>query len=107
MRGQANVLSRMTAIFAGLFFFLSLLMAWSVGEPGTRASRSIMDNVPHRRPPRPRRRAAARPPRHRPAPTPGGALSADPLGTTADDRPFPPPKLLRREDIPMAASNQI
>jgi preprotein translocase subunit SecG len=45
VRGQANVLSRATAIFAGLFFFLSLLMAWSVGEPGTRASRSIMDNV--------------------------------------------------------------
>ena len=45
VRGQANVLSRATAIFAGLFFFLSLLMAWSVGESGTRASRSIMDNV--------------------------------------------------------------
>jgi preprotein translocase subunit SecG len=45
VRGQANVLSRATAIFAGLFFFLSLLMAWSVGEPGQRASRSIMDNV--------------------------------------------------------------
>ena len=39
VRGQANVLSRATAIFAGLFFFLSLLMAWSVSEPGTRASR--------------------------------------------------------------------
>ncbi|WP_428661810.1 preprotein translocase subunit SecG [Reyranella sp.] len=46
VRGQANVLSRMTAIFAGIFFFLSLLMAWSVGEPGSRSSRSIMDNVP-------------------------------------------------------------
>jgi preprotein translocase subunit SecG len=45
VRGQANVLSRATAIFAGLFFFLSLLMAWSVGDPGARASRSIMDNV--------------------------------------------------------------
>jgi preprotein translocase subunit SecG len=46
VRGQTNVLSRMTAIFAGIFFFLSLLMAWSVGEPGSRSSRSIMDNVP-------------------------------------------------------------
>ena len=46
VRGQANVLSRATAIFAGLFFFLSLLMAWSVSEPGTRASRSIMDTAP-------------------------------------------------------------
>ena len=36
----------MTAIFAGIFFFLSLLMAWSVGEPGARTTRSIMDNVP-------------------------------------------------------------
>ena len=45
VRGQANVLSRATAIFAGMFFFLSLLMAWSVGDPGARASRSIMDNV--------------------------------------------------------------
>jgi preprotein translocase subunit SecG len=46
VRGQANVLSRMTAIFAAIFFFLSLLMAWSVGEPGARSSRSIMDNAP-------------------------------------------------------------
>jgi preprotein translocase subunit SecG len=46
VRGQANVLSRMTAIFAGIFFFLSMLMAWSVGEPGARSSRSIMDNAP-------------------------------------------------------------
>src|SRR3954465_9166118 len=46
VRGQANVLSRMTAIFAGIFFFLSLLMAWSVGDPGQRSTRSIMDNAP-------------------------------------------------------------
>ncbi|MBV8394494.1 MAG: preprotein translocase subunit SecG [Alphaproteobacteria bacterium] len=45
VRGQANVLSRMTAILAGIFFFLSLLMAWSLGGP-TRASGSIMDNLP-------------------------------------------------------------
>jgi len=44
VRGQANVLSRATAIFAGLFFFLSLLMAWSVGTPVT--NRSFMDNLP-------------------------------------------------------------
>ena len=46
VRGQANVLSRMTAIFAGIFFFLSLVMAWSVGDPGARSTRSIMDSVP-------------------------------------------------------------
>jgi preprotein translocase subunit SecG len=46
VRGQANVLSRMTAIFASIFFFLSLVMAWSVGEPGSRSTRSIMDNLP-------------------------------------------------------------
>jgi preprotein translocase subunit SecG len=45
VRGQANVLSRATAIFAGMFFFLSLLMAWSVGGPTT-TSRSIMDTAP-------------------------------------------------------------
>jgi preprotein translocase subunit SecG len=45
VRGQANVLSRMTAIFAGIFFFLSLLMAWSVNSP-TRNAGSIMDSVP-------------------------------------------------------------
>src|SRR5580765_8863451 len=45
VRGQANVLSRMTAIFAGIFFFLSLVMAWSMTDP-SRASRSIMDNTP-------------------------------------------------------------
>jgi preprotein translocase subunit SecG len=45
VRGQANVLSRMTAICAGIFFFLSLLMAWSVSVP-VRSSGSIMDSVP-------------------------------------------------------------
>jgi preprotein translocase subunit SecG len=45
VRGQANVLSRATAIFAGIFFFLSLLMAWSVSAP-VRTTRSIMDQVP-------------------------------------------------------------
>jgi preprotein translocase subunit SecG len=45
VRGQANVLSRMTAIFAGIFFFLSLLMAWSLSGPA-RSSTSIMDNLP-------------------------------------------------------------
>ena len=52
VRGQANVLSRMTAIFAGIFFFLSLVMAWSMTDT-SRASRSIMDNVPARRRSRP------------------------------------------------------
>ena len=45
VRGQANVLSRMTAIFAGIFFFLSLLMAWSIAGP-VRNAGSIMDTVP-------------------------------------------------------------
>jgi preprotein translocase subunit SecG len=45
VRGQANVLSRMTAIFAGTFFFLSLVMAWSMTDP-SRSTRSIMDNPP-------------------------------------------------------------
>ncbi len=45
VRGQANALSRLTAIFAGIFFFLSLLMAWSVGT-ATRSGTSIMDRAP-------------------------------------------------------------
>ena len=45
VRGQANALSRLTAIFAGIFFFLSLLMAWSVGTH-TKSSSSIMDRAP-------------------------------------------------------------
>lgn len=44
VRGQANVLSRMTAIFAGIFFFLSLVMAWSMTDT-TRATKSIMDGA--------------------------------------------------------------
>ena len=32
VRGQANVLSRTTAIFAGIFFFLSLIMALEHGR---------------------------------------------------------------------------
>ena len=45
VRGQANALSRLTAIFAGIFFFLSLLMAWSVGTH-TKSTTSIMDRAP-------------------------------------------------------------
>jgi preprotein translocase subunit SecG len=45
VRGQANALSRLTAIFAGCFFFLSLVMAWSMTDP-TRGAGSIMDRVP-------------------------------------------------------------
>ena len=45
VRGQAKVLSRATAIFAGLFFFLSLVMSWSMTDT-SRANRSIMDNAP-------------------------------------------------------------
>src|SRR5437868_418217 len=45
VRGQANVLSRMTAIFAGCFFFLSLVMAWSMTDT-SRSSRSIIDRMP-------------------------------------------------------------
>jgi preprotein translocase subunit SecG len=72
VRGQANVLSRMTAIFAGIFFFLSLLMAWSVGEPGQRATRSIMDNVPTSVPATPAPGGGAT------APAPGGAAPGTP-----------------------------
>lgn len=45
VRGQANILSRMTAIFATIFFVLSMIMAWSMTDP-MRGSRSIMDRVP-------------------------------------------------------------
>jgi preprotein translocase subunit SecG len=45
VRGQTNALSRLTAIFAGVFFFLSLLMAWSVGTHTTTTT-SIMDRAP-------------------------------------------------------------
>ena len=45
VRGQANVLSRMTAIFAGCFFFLSLVMAWSMTD-NSRSTKSIMDRLP-------------------------------------------------------------
>ncbi len=45
VRGQANILSRMTAIFATGFFALSLLMAWSMSGPSKGAG-SIMDRIP-------------------------------------------------------------
>jgi len=45
VRGQANVLSRLTAIFATIFFALNLLMAWSMTDPG-RTAKSIMDRIP-------------------------------------------------------------
>ena len=74
VRGQANVLSRMTAIFAGIFFFLSLLMAWSVGDPGQRSTRSIMDNAP----------ASA------PAPAAGGGATAPAPATPGPATPSAP-----------------
>lgn len=45
VRGQANVLSRMTAIFAACFFALSLIMAWSMTDT-QRNTRSIIDRIP-------------------------------------------------------------
>ena len=45
VRGQANALSRLTAIFAGIFFLLSLVMAWSVGTH-SKGTGSIMDRAP-------------------------------------------------------------
>ena len=102
VRGQANVLSRMTAIFAGTFFFLSLVMAWSMTDT-TRSSRSIMDNAP----------AMPGAPAVPGSTAPGG-------GTRRRRRPprrparnnhrgpsFPPPKILRRGNIPMAATNKV
>ncbi|MBN9090579.1 MAG: preprotein translocase subunit SecG [Reyranella sp.] len=89
VRGQANVLSRMTAIFAGIFFFLSLLMAWSVGEPGQRSTRSIMDNVPTSAPAAPAPGAgggATAPAPSGAAPAPGGAAPATPSAPTAPTR---------------------
>ncbi len=76
VRGQANVLSRATAIFAGIFFFLSLVMAWSVGEPGARSTRSIMDTVP----------AAPATPGPAGAPAPGSAAPATPSTPAAPTR---------------------
>jgi preprotein translocase subunit SecG len=89
VRGQANVLSRMTAIFAGIFFFLSLLMAWSVGEPGQRSTRSIMDNVPTSAPAAPAPAAGgptAPAPGGATAPAPGGAAPATPSAPSAPTR---------------------
>ena len=85
VRGQANVLSRATAIFAGLFFFLSLLMAWSVGEPGARASRSIMDNV-HTAP----IPTAPAPGGGTAAPAPGGGAAAPGTAAPAPTTPSAP-----------------
>src|SRR6185369_13596739 len=86
VRGQTNVLSRMTAIFAGIFFFLSLLMAWSVGDPGQRSSRSIMDNVPASAPAAPAPGGATAPAPGGGAAAPGGAAPATPSAPTAPTR---------------------
>jgi len=84
VRGQANVLSRATAIFAGLFFFLSLLMAWSVGGPG-RSAGSIMDNLPTG--------TSSTPTPVPVAPAPGGATApgATPAPGAAPAAPVTPP----------------
>ncbi|HTR85575.1 MAG TPA: preprotein translocase subunit SecG [Reyranella sp.] len=81
VRGQANVLSRATAIFAGLFFFLSLLMAWSVGGP-ERQSGSIMDNLPASPSSTPAPGAAPPPGGAAPGATPAPAAPALPSAPT-------------------------
>ena len=114
VRGQANVLSRMTAIFAGIFFFLSLLMAWSLGSRGSRPGRSwttcrraallrlrrpmLRRCLPlaMRRPARPRVR------RRRPLFPQFRTARNNDFG-----RPFPRRSFAGGDDIPMAASNQI
>ncbi len=75
VRGQANILSRMTAIFAGIFFFLSLLMAWSVGGP-SRSPTSIMDNLP----------AGTNAPATPAAPAAGGPAPSAPATPSAPNR---------------------
>jgi preprotein translocase subunit SecG len=81
VRGQANVLSRATAICAGLFFFLSLLMAWSVGAPP--ANRSILDSVPAgTAPAAPSTGGPAAPAPGTPAAPPGGTPPAAPSAPT-------------------------
>ena len=86
VRGQANVLSRMTAIFAGSFFFLSLLMAWSMTDT-QRNARSIMDRVPAR----PRRPACQGPAARLPRPPRPAAptVSAHLAKATAMAEPSP------------------
>ena len=79
VRGQANVLSRMTAILAGIFFFLSLLMAWSVAGP-TRSSGSFMDKVP----------ASSGAPAPTTGTTPGAAPGATPAAPGAPAAPALP-----------------
>ena len=107
VRGQANVLSRMTAIFAGIFFFLSLVMAWSMTDParavaldhGQRAGHARRSGRAGRRGARRHDASARERPRQPSAP--------DPLGTRPDVRPLPPPKLSGGSDIPMAAANKV
>ena len=85
VRGQANVLSRMTAIFAGSFFFLSLVMAWSMTDtPQPRARSWTM-----------RRPRAARPARRGGAAA-GGGLAASCRGATRAARRRPRPTALGR-----------
>lgn len=68
VRGQANVLSRMTAILASIFLFLSLVMAWSLTDPA-RGAKSIMDRAPVGVPAAP--------------PAPGGGMTPAPGATPA------------------------
>lgn len=84
VRGQANVLSRMTAILAGIFLALSLLMAWSLTDP-TRGTKSIMDRAPVGAPAAPAGSAAP----GSPAPAPG-ATPATPTAPAAPAQPAAP-----------------
>ncbi|WP_421998658.1 preprotein translocase subunit SecG [Reyranella sp.] len=76
VRGQANVLSRMTAIFATAFFVLSLIMAWSLTDT-SRSGRSFMDQVPAT-------------PAAPGAPAAGGAAPATPAAPASPSTPTAP-----------------
>ena len=99
VRGQANVLSRMTAIFAGMLLLPEPGDGLEHERPGSATRARSWTACRHRR----RRRGARGRRRRSCARGAGGANGADrahPLGTTADVGPFPPPKLLRREGYP-------
>ena len=76
-RGQANALSRATAILGALFFVSALLMSIIAGW--SRAPRSIIDEA---RQPRPRPREAGRAEPARPAQRIGRARSAGKPGAS-------------------------
>ena len=107
-RGAANFLSRSTAVLAGLFFVLSLVMGIYLGSAGTSRpvdDLGLMGNAPDAKPaPAAQPAAGTDVPQAPAAAAPASDTPAAPAAAPASDVPVAPPAAAPAADKPAAAA---